>query len=73
MEAAVRHQTPGAHTRKVACAQAAGLRMNVLLRFPPRPRRVKIVLGLQVRQGPDLWVASSLTLSLASVQFPELF
>lgn len=34
MEAAVRHQTPGACTRKVACAQAAGLRMKVLLRFP---------------------------------------
>lgn len=34
MEAAVRHQTPGACTRKVACAQAAGLRLNVLLRFP---------------------------------------
>lgn len=50
MEAAVRHQTPGAHTRKVACAQAAGLRMNVLLRFPP-PQKSQNSPGLTGQTG----------------------
>lgn len=62
---------PGAHARNVACTQAAGLRMHGLLRFPTR--MVKLVLGLQVGQGPVWEVASSLSLSLASVQFQELF
>lgn len=40
---------PAARSRKLACAQAAGLRKNTLP--VPQTRIVKIVPGLRVRQG----------------------